>query len=41
MRPKPIFGGPPRACSEHYDPGPGGYYAVPAANLHLAGGDAP
>jgi hypothetical protein len=42
VRPKPIFGGPRRACTgEHYDPGPGGYYAVPAANLHLAGGDAP
>ena len=40
--PKPIFGGPPPTCTgERYDPGLGGYYAVPAANLHLAGADAP
>jgi hypothetical protein len=42
VRPEPILTGPRLACTgERYDPGPGGYYTVPAANLHLAGADAP
>ena len=38
---KPIRLGPLPTCTgESYNPGPDGYFAVPAANLHLAEADA-
>jgi hypothetical protein len=36
-----LFRQPPACTGERYDPGPGRFYAVPAANLHLAGSVAP